>query len=139
VTLVVRGSEVIMPRGRTVLQSGDQVFVAMRRKVKPLMDCLFDTCAEPVILTPGQKIVFRADHTIEQLCGFFTLGCPPQAGRSLEALVHSAENGATVRLGPFLVAPGDDSELVTLIFSPEQKTSAPNCGCIPPENMADTR
>jgi cell volume regulation protein A len=139
VTLVVRGSEVIMPRGRTVLQPRDQVFVAMRRKIKPLLDCLFDTCAEPVILTPGQKIMFRADHTIEQFCSFFTLGCPPQAGWSLDALVQSAERGATIRLGPFLVTPGDDAGLVTLIFSPEQAPPVPSCGCVPPGNMADTR
>jgi cell volume regulation protein A len=103
VTLVVRGHEVIMPRGRTVLVPGDRVFVAMRRRIKPLMDCLFDTSADPVLLAPGQEIVFRADHTAGQLCGFFSLACPR---------------------GPFLVTPGEDDGLVTLIFAPETLTPA---------------
>lgn len=137
VTLVVRGSEVIMPRGRTVLEPGDQVFVAMRRKVKPLLDCLFDTCAEPVILTPGQRIAFRADHTIGQLCGFFTLTCPSDPDRTLAALVEAAKSGPPARLGPFLVASGSDAGLVTLIFSPDNGEQLPGCECIPPGKMVD--
>lgn len=120
VTLVVRGHEVIMPRGRTVLEPGDRVFVAMRKKVKPLMDCLFDTCAEPLLLTLGQQIVFRSDHTIGQLCTFFSLACPTDSDTPLGMLVNEFEQDHPVRLGPFLVTPGTDSGLVTLIYSPEK-------------------
>ena len=123
VTLVVRGNEVIMPRGRTVLAPGDRVFVAMRRRIKPLMDCLFDACADPVLLAPGQEIVFRADHTAGQLCGFFSLACPRDRQQTLgELLAETA--GQPVRLGPFLVTPGEDDGLATLVFAPETLTPA---------------
>ena len=123
VTLVVRGNEVIMPRGRTVLAPGDRVFVAMRRRIKPLMDCLFDACADPVLLAPGQEIVFRADHTAGQLCGFFSLACPRDRQQTLgELLAETA--GQPVRLGPFLVTPGEDDGLATLVFAPETPTPA---------------
>ena len=123
VTLVVRGSEVIMPRGRTVLAPGDQVFVAMRRRIKPLMDCLFDVRAESVALLPGQEIVFRSDHTAGQLCGFFSLACPLDAKQPLGALLEETHE-QPARLGPFLVYPGEDEDLVTLVFSPEAQTTA---------------
>lgn len=120
VTLVVRGSEVIMPRGRTVLTPGDQVFVAMRKKVKPLLDCLFDTCTEPFALLPGQSIVFRADHTVRQLCAFFSLACPMESDDALGSLIADPEPGQLRRLGPFLVTSGTDEGLVTLIYSPDE-------------------
>ena len=124
VTLVVRGNEVIMPRGRTVLAPGDRVFVAMRRRIKPLMDCLFDACADPVLLAPGQEIVFRADHTAGQLCGFFSLACPRDRQQSLGELLAET-GGEPVRLGPFLVTPGEDDGLATLVFAPETAAPAP--------------
>ncbi|MDX9835030.1 MAG: potassium/proton antiporter [Desulfobulbus sp.] len=122
ITLVVRGKEVLMPRGRTVLAPGDRVFVAMRRWIKPLMDCLFDASADPVMLAPGQEIVFRADHTAGQLCGFFSLACPRDMQQTLGALLEETAS-QPIRLGPFLVRPGADEGLVTLAFAPE--TAAP--------------
>lgn len=127
VTLVVRDNEVIMPRGRTVFQPGDRIFVAMRKKIKPLMDCLFDTCAEPFTLAPEQQIVFRADHTVGQLCVFFSLACPSESETSLSRLVDTTAEAQPARLGPFLVTPGIDSGLVTLIYSPEESTETIGC------------
>jgi len=139
VTLVVRGNEVIMPRGRTVLQPGDQVFVAMRRKIKPLMDCLFDSCADPVSLAPGQKIVFRADLTIGQLCGFFSLSCPTESTQQLGSLIEAAKEGYPDRLGPFLVTAGDDPGLVTLTYSLVEPAPATSCNQVTSEKRLDER
>ncbi|MDY0389781.1 MAG: potassium/proton antiporter [Desulfobulbus oligotrophicus] len=118
VTLVVRDDEVIMPRGSTVLKPGDKVFVAMRKKIKPLLDCLFDTCAEPLILHPGERIIFRADHTVRQLCTLFSLGCQQEVQDTLGSLIKDTQLSAPYRLGPFLVTPGTDAKLVTLVYSP---------------------
>ena len=137
VTLVVRGSEVIMPRGRTVLLPGDQVFVAMRKRIKPLMDCLFDTCADPISLSPGQKIVFRSDHTVGQLCGFFSLACPNDSDKPLGALIAEAGEEQPCRLGPFLVTPGADSGLAQLVYSPGELAVANSCGCGTPDKRSD--
>lgn len=136
VTLVVRGNEVIMPRGRTVLMPGDQVFVAMRKKIKPLLDCLFDTCAEPFVLHPGQNIVFRADHTVSHLCSFFSLACPLDSEHTLGSLLAEAGSGQPCRLGPFLVTPGTDAGLVTLIYASDE--AAVSGTCCQPEKPNET-
>ncbi len=64
VTLVVRGEEVIMPRGATALRPGDHVFIAMRTRLKPLIDRLFDPDAEAPALTPGFTLGFHAESTV---------------------------------------------------------------------------
>lgn len=119
VTLVVRDMEVIMPRGRTVLMAGDLVFIAMRARLKPLMDCLFNSCAEAPVLSFGQKIAFRADSTISQLYVFFSICGEPERDGPLGTLLETAGAGTAPRLGPFLVGPGDDAGLVTLTYSPD--------------------
>lgn len=42
VSLIVRGREVVMPRGPTTIEPGDHVFVALRTQLQPLIDRLFD-------------------------------------------------------------------------------------------------
>ena len=42
VALVVRGAEVVVPRGATALRPGDHVFVAVHDRLRPLVDALFD-------------------------------------------------------------------------------------------------
>ena len=41
VTMIVRGSKVVLPRGGTTLASGDHVFVAMRKELKHQIDEMF--------------------------------------------------------------------------------------------------
>ncbi len=67
VTLVVRGAEVIMSRGATALRPGDHVFVAMKTRLTPLMDRLFDPDAETPELEPGLRLAFHADSAVGQL------------------------------------------------------------------------
>ena len=42
VALILRGKQVVMPRGHTTLEPGDHVFVALRTSLQPGIDRLFD-------------------------------------------------------------------------------------------------
>lgn len=116
VTLVVRGAEVIMPRGATALRPGDHVFITLRRRLKPLIDRLFDPYAETPPLAPGLRLSFRADATRGQLHRFFGLPGPTWSEEPIGDLLRESEDGAPVRLGPFGVTPGDEPEFVTLTY-----------------------
>ncbi|MBE9154004.1 potassium/proton antiporter [Cyanobium sp. LEGE 06113] len=76
VTLILRGREVVMPRGSTALEPGDHVFVAMRTKLQPLIDRLFDPDPEAPALPIEQLLMFNAATTLAQLHRFFGLPLP---------------------------------------------------------------
>ena len=117
VTLLVRDDEVVMPRGATRLRPGDHVFVAMRRRLVPLMDRLFDPYAETPGLAEGLTLQFHAQSTLGQLHRFFGIPGPTWSVEPVGALLAAAE-GAPVRLGPFVVAPSDEEDFVTLTYAP---------------------
>jgi len=119
-TLVVRDGEMIMPRGATQLRPGDHVFVAMRSRLKPLMDRLFDPYADTPDLDPGLDVDFHAATTLGQLHRFFGLPGPTWSEEPIGSLLEttSAEAPAS-RFGPFLIAPSDEADYVTLTYAPE--------------------
>lgn len=119
VTLVVRGNEVIMPRGSTALQPGDHAFIGMRRQLKPLIDRLFDPDAEPPPLAPGFTLTVPEYRTVGQLHRFFGVPGATWSTESVGALVEEMSEGQPARLGPFLVTLNEDPEYVTLTYSPE--------------------
>lgn len=123
VTLVVRGEEVIMPRGSTTLRPGDYVFVAMRRPLKPFIDRLFDPYAETPPLPPGFTLAFRRDHTVGQLHRFFGIPGPTWSTEPVGALLDRATEDRPARLGPFLVSPSKDPEYVTLTYAPDPEAA----------------
>lgn len=120
VTLIVRGTEVIMPRGATTLRPGDHVFVTLRSRLKPVVDRLFDPYAETPPLAPGLQLSFRADATRGQLHRFFGLPGPTWSEETIGDLLQEAEDGTLARLGPFIVTPGDEPEYVTLTYEGER-------------------
>ena len=117
VTLVLRGRQVVIPRGATALQPGDHVFVALRKAVKPLIDRLFapDAGAQPL---PGNvTAVFPASTTLGQLQRFFVLtgplaeALPPAAAaEALGQWLRGRGHAGPVRVGPLLLAPGAPSD-----------------------------
>ena len=123
-TLVVRGEELIVPRGSTRLRPGDHVFVALRSSLVPLMDRLFDPLAAVPPLPSGLTLAFHGASTVGQLHRFFGIPGPTWSTESLRDLVPRPADGAPaetppVRHGPFLLAPeADDPEYVTLTYDP---------------------
>ncbi len=116
-TLILRGRQVVMPRGGTALQPGDHVFVALRTQLKPLMDRLFDPDPEPSSPPVGLVLAFNAQTSLAQLHRFFgqTMplnGAPGAASSSLAALLAESGPQQQARLGPFLITPAAEPDLV---------------------------
>lgn len=117
VTLMVRDSQVIMPRGATQLRPGDHVFVAMRSNLVPLIDRLFDPYAETAPLVPGLTLAFHKSTTVGQLHRFFGIPGPTW---SEQPLIDIIEGDEPSRLGPFLLErERDDADYVKLTYAPD--------------------
>ncbi len=119
VTLILRGREVVMPRGNTALEPGDHVFVAMRTSLQPLIDRLFDPDPEPSSLPAHGLLTFSAAATLEQLLRFYCLPLPEEisartAARSLGSLLADAAPRAGLRVGALGIQAGADPEYVTV-------------------------
>lgn len=120
-TLVVRGSEVIMPRGSTRLLPGDHVFVAMRPGLEPLMNRLFDPEAAIRPLPKTVTLSFARRVSVGQLHRFFGIPGPTWSQETLSDLLARAESGK-VSLGPFTVEAcrDGDPDYATIVYEPSQ-------------------
>jgi len=124
VTLVVRGQQVIMPRGATSLEPGDHVFVALRSAVKPLVDRLFAPADEEVPLPADLNVLFPAYSSRSQLNHFLVLPeplAPAAAAETLGSVVDRARvNGVSgIRLGEIWIQPGPAADVVRVVRAPE--------------------
>jgi len=120
-TLVVRGTEVIMPRGSTRLLPGDHVFVAMRPGLEPIMNRLFDPEAAIRPMPRTVTLSFSRTVTVGQLHRFFGVPGPTWSTETLNELLSRSIEG-TVKLGPFsLEACRDgDPDYATIVYEPSQ-------------------
>ena len=124
VSLIVRGRDVVMPRGTTPLLPGDHVFVAMRMSLEPLINRLFEPDPEPPVLPHDLQLSFHANTTLEQLCGFLGLELPEgsvsSAEQSVGSLLASSTSSPDLRIGALLIKAGVDREhvLVSWINEP---------------------
>lgn len=119
VTLILRGREVVMPRGSTALDPGDHVFVAMRTSLQPLIDRLFDPDPEPPSLPAHGLLTFNAAATLEQLHRFSCLPLPEEisartAARSLGSLLADAAPRDGLRVGALGIQAGADRDHVAV-------------------------
>lgn len=119
VTLILRGKQVVMPRGSTPLEPGDHVFVALRTRLQPLIDRLFDPQPAPPSLPADLSLSFNAATTVEQLHRFFGFPLPPPGpspspGQSLASLLPEDAPMAMLRLGAFRLQAGGDGDTVTV-------------------------
>ena len=135
VTLVVRGEEVIMPRGATALRPGDHVFVALRTGLKPLLDRLFDPEARTTALMPGLTLGFHAGSTVGQLQRFFGIPGPTWSEETVGSRLDADGERRVARLGPFAVTPGEEPDYVTLTYAPEP--GGPEDGRANPQDPQD--
>jgi cell volume regulation protein A len=120
VTLILRGREVLMPRGTTTLLPGDHVFVALRISLEPLINRLFDPDPEPSALPPDLPLSFNPSTTLEQLHRFYGLPLPLElagsaAAQSLDALLAKAAPGEGLRVGVLLIQAGAEPDHVTVL------------------------
>jgi potassium/hydrogen antiporter len=126
VSLILRGREVVMPRGTTLLMPGDHVFVAMRIKLEPLLNRLFEPDPEPPELPLDLTLNFNSATTVEQLYGFYGLPLPlelagPAAAESLSSLLAQSTSRGGLSIGPLHIKAGAYSEHITVscISQPE--------------------
>ena len=126
VSLILRGREVVMPRGTTLLMPGDHVFVAMRIKLEPLLNRLFEPDPEPPELPLDLTLNFNSATTVEQLYGFYGLPLPlelagPAAAESLSSLLAQSTSRGGRSIGPLHIKAGADSEHISVscISQPE--------------------
>lgn len=117
--LIIRENDVIMPRGGTVLKPGDHVFAAMRTRLKPLIDRLFDPYAETPPLPSGLTLQFHTSDSVGQLHRFFGIPGPTWSNLPVGSLVEESADDEPARLGPFLIKRSDDPDFVTLTYAPE--------------------
>jgi len=119
VSLIVRGREVVMPRGTTVLMPGDHVFVAMRIRLEPLINRLFEPDPEPPELPVDLALSFHAAATVEQLLGFYGLPLPTElaghaAAASLRSLLEKSTLPGELSIGALQIRAGADPEHITV-------------------------
>jgi cell volume regulation protein A len=129
VTLVVRNETVIMPRGATALEPGDHVFVAVRRRVKPLVDRLFAPASALPPLPAGVRLLFPAYTTRAQLQRFYALSepIPPAAaaetvGRVLERALERGKEQAA--LGPLSITATNDADVIAVAVTARSPAAA---------------
>lgn len=134
-TLVVRGSEVIMPRGSTRLLPGDHVFVAMRPGLEPLMNRLFDPEAAIRPLPRAVTLSFSRSVSVGQLHRFFGVPGPTWSTDTLNDLL-SRSNEGKASLGPFTVEAcrDGDPDYATIVYEPSQED--PNAAPIGVQRMS---
>lgn len=113
VTLVVRGDEVIVPRGWTQLEEDDHVFIALRNDLKPVVDALFDGSVEPAPVQPSLEMRFEARTTVGQVRCLLGMNDGPDRDRTLASLLAPSE-GEEEALGPLLVSGDPGAELICL-------------------------
>lgn len=134
-TLVVRGSEVIMPRGSTRLLPGDHVFVAMRPGLEPLMNRLFDPEAAIRPLPRAVTLSFSRSVSVGQLHRFFGVPGPTWSTDTLNDLLSRSDEGKA-SLGPFTVEAcrDGDPDYATIVYEPSQED--PNAAPIGVQRMS---
>lgn len=110
IAMIARGDEVIPPRGRTLIQSDDYVFVVMKPDVRPVVDRMFS----PRRTVPGGPFKFLelpidARTRVGDLENFYGVHLDPDPARTLgdlmsERLGDELEEGAEILAGDIRLA-----------------------------------
>lgn len=71
VAMLVREREIIPPRGSTMVQAGDHLFVVMRPGLRPLVDRIFRPRRDPLPVPSETEFPLRGDTTVGELSEFY--------------------------------------------------------------------
>lgn len=111
VALVVRGDEVVAPRGTTVLRPEDHVFVAARAALVPTIDRLFNPALAQSPPPEGLALVFSEEVRVGSIIAFLGLPLPAAPERTLGEL---ADAESAPGLAPYRLRRDPVEPLVTL-------------------------
>lgn len=105
VAMITRGSNVIPPRGSTLLQANDHLFVVLRPETRPFIDCVFSDAPEAALKElPDQALKLKGSTTLDDLHHAYGLPTFEQAHMTLDQLLRERldgplEVGDTLTLG----------------------------------------
>ncbi|MCB8888730.1 potassium/proton antiporter [Vreelandella malpeensis] len=105
VAMITRGSNVIPPRGSTLLQANDHLFVVLRPETRPFIDCVFSDAPEAALKElPDQKLKLKGSTTLDDLHHAYGLQTFEQTHMTLDQLLRERldgplEVGDTLTLG----------------------------------------
>ena len=110
IAMLVRGQEMIPPRGSTTIEAGDHVFVVLKPPVRPLVDRMFALHSRPV-RDRVLEIAFPLDAatTVGDVEEFYGIHLDPSPVRTLgdlmvERLGEELQEGARIDAGEFRLA-----------------------------------
>lgn len=98
VAMITRKSDIIPPRGSTLLQAGDHLFVVLRPDTRIFVDCVLSDVAEVGhdALPPGALLRLKGMTTLDALQRSYGVKLSGEPGLSLDQLLHQAWDGQPV-------------------------------------------
>lgn len=105
VAMLVREREIIPPRGSTLVQVEDHVFLVMRPGVRPLVDRVFRPREEPVGVPVETEFPLRGDTTVAELDEFYGIALRHAPAATLHDVLiarlgeRDLDVGSRLRLG----------------------------------------
>ncbi len=98
VAMITRKSDIIPPRGSTLLQAGDHLFVVLRPDTRIFVDCVLSDVAEVGhdALPPGALLRLKGMTTLDALQRSYGVQLSGEPGLSLDQLLHQAWDGQPV-------------------------------------------
>ncbi|MBP5978957.1 MAG: potassium/proton antiporter [Halomonas sp.] len=89
VAMITRGKDVIPPRGSTLLQPGDHLFVVLRPDIRPFVNCVF---AEGASITngefPDQTLRLKGSTSVGEVLHSYGLTLDDDMACTLDTLLH---------------------------------------------------
>lgn len=105
VALIARGDQIIPPRGGTLIESGDHMFIVMRPEARALVDRVFSRTQEREPEIPARiEFLLRGDTTVQDLEEFYGIRLADVPDRTLDEILHDGAPdgvrvGSTIRFG----------------------------------------
>jgi cell volume regulation protein A len=150
VAMLVRGREIIPPRGSTRVEPGDHVFLVLRPGLRALVDRVFRRGREPAVMPTEIEFPLRGDTTVAELLEFYGIDIEEPPTSSLHDLLAARIGEAQLEVGSRLHLSGVDLvvrsmdedlvERVGLVIRPDTSSATePGAAGAEPERSQSTR